>query len=291
MSASGLTLPRLRLPYAAVLPGALRAHLLLTAGLLLFALVVAWGLTLDPFDVSLRRGLRPPSWAHPLGTDHLGRDLFARIAHGFLIDLGLSLAILSLSLLLGLALGLAAGYLGGAVDTVVMTSTDLVASLPAIVVALVVSLQLGYGAAALIVALALTGWTKFARVARAEALRLRETDFVAMTRVLGASHARLLLMHVLPNALPAMTGLIALQLGHNALNIAALGFLGVGVQPPTPEWGAIVIEGRPYISRAPWLAVFPGIALAAFTLLTVAVAAAVTRRSAPAETILAGERS
>lgn len=252
-----------------------RSDWLLPAIAALFALSIAYGLTLDPIEASLRNSLRAPGPDFPFGTDHLGRDVLARIAHGFLRDVGLSLTIIALSLVIGIAMGMLAAELAGATDRALTFVMDLMTSLPQIVIALILAAHLGGGELALILALSLTGWVKYARIARATAFSLREREFVTAARLAGGSRLYLLRRHILPHLLPLLSGLVALQFGHNILNIAALGFLGIGVQPPAPEWGAMIAEARPYFSRAPWLAIVPGIYLFVMTM----VALMLTRRS------------
>lgn len=247
-------------------------HGALLALSLLLALPIAYGLTLDPIDGSLRNSLRPPGADFLLGTDHLGRDLLARIAHGFLQDVGLSLAIVALSFSIGVAIGMAAAELAGPLDRALTFTMDVLTSLPQIVIALILTVHLGGGSLSLILALSLTGWVKYARIARAATYSLRERDFVTAAWVAGGGRSYVLRRHILPHLLPLFSGLLALQFGHNILNIAALGFLGIGVQPPTPEWGAMISEARPYFSRAPWLAIMPGIFLFLLTALALAFA-------------------
>ncbi|HEV7328100.1 MAG TPA: ABC transporter permease [Bosea sp. (in: a-proteobacteria)] len=252
-----------------------RSDWLLLAITALFALTIAYGLTLDPIDASLRNSLRAPGLDFPFGTDHLGRDVLARIAHGFLRDVGLSLTIIALSFATGIAMGMLAAELAGAVDRALTFVMDLLTSLPQIVIALILAANLGGGELALILALSLTGWVQYARIARATVFSLRERGFVTSARLAGGSRLYVLRRHILPHLLPLLSGLVALQFGHNILNIAALGFLGIGVQPPAPEWGAMIAEARPYFSRAPWLAIVPGLYLFAMTM----VALMLTRRS------------
>jgi peptide/nickel transport system permease protein len=245
---------------------------------LLLAVPVAYGLTLDPIDASLRNSLEAPSLAFPLGTDQLGRDVLARIAHGFLLDIGLSSAIVAMSFATGLAVGVVAAEFAGRVDRALIFGMDVLTALPQIIIALILAVYLGGGALPLILALGLTGWVKYARIARAAAFSLREREFVTAARVAGGSSAYVLSRHVVPQILPMLAGLIALQFGHTILNIAALGFLGVGIQPPAPEWGAMIAEARPYFSRAPWLAIVPGLFLFALTALALAIARSLSRR-------------
>jgi ABC-type dipeptide/oligopeptide/nickel transport system permease subunit len=259
-----------------------RGDRILLAAAALFALSIAYGLALDPVETSLRDSLRPPGTDFLFGTDHLGRDVLARIAHGFLLDFGLSLTIVALSFALGVSIGMVAAEFAGAADRMLTFVMDVLASLPQIVIALILAAYLGGGSPALILALSLTGWVKYARIARATAFSLREHEFVTAARVAGGGRLYVLRRHVLPELLPVFPGLIALQFGHNILNIAALGFLGIGVQPPAPEWGAMIAEARPYFSRAPWLAIVPGIYLFAITLFALTIA---RRRWSDAHTV------
>lgn len=248
----------------------------------LFALSIAYGLMFDPVETSLRNSLRAPGADFLLGTDHLGRDVLARIAHGFLLDFGLSLTIVALSFAIGVSIGMLAAEFAGPADRALTFVMDVLTSLPQIVIALILATHLGGGELSLIVALSLTGWVKYARIARATAFSLREREFVTAARVAGGGRLYVLRRHVLPHLLPVFSGLIALQFGHNILNIAALGFLGIGVQPPTPEWGAMIAEARPYFSRAPWLAIMPGIYLFAITLFALMIARSRWIREMPA---------
>lgn len=239
---------------------------------ILLAASIGYGLTLDPVETSLRNSLQWPGSAFPLGSDHLGRDVLARIAHGFLLDIGLSSAVVALSFAVGIGVGLLAAELAGAVDRLLLFAMDVLTTLPQIILALILAVYFGGGALTLVLALSLTGWVKYARIARAAAYSLREREFATAARVAGADRAYILRQHVLPHLLPLFSGLLALQFGHNILNIAALGFLGIGIQPPTAEWGAMIAEARPYFSRAPWLAIVPGLYLFGTTLLALTIA-------------------
>lgn len=243
----------------------------------ILAMPIGYGLTLDPIDASLRDSLKPPGAAALLGTDQLGRDVLARIAHGFLFDVGLSLAILALSFASGVCIGMAAAEFAGPIDRALTFAMDVLTSLPQIVIALILAVHFGGGPMPLILALSLTGWVKYARIARATTYSLREREFVTAAWVAGARRSYVLRRHILPHLLPVFSGLVALQFGHNILNIAALGFLGIGVQPPTPEWGAMIAEARPYFARAPWLAIVPGVFLFLLTALALSFARAVNK--------------
>lgn len=220
---------------------------------------VAWGLTRDPVTMTLSKTLAAPCWDLPFGADHLGRDILARVAHGFYWDFSLSLAVVALCIALGVCAGLLSGWAGGMADGVMNLVMDSVLSLPHIVLAMVIMVALSYGPESLVVALVLPGWIKYARIIRAQTLSLKQADFVMCERVLGARPPFIVFRHILPNVIPPVLGLAALDLGHTLLSIASLGFLGLGLQPPSPEWGTMIMESRPYIMRAPWNAFFPGL--------------------------------
>jgi ABC-type dipeptide/oligopeptide/nickel transport system permease subunit len=223
-----------------------------------------WGLSGDPLTMKLPRMLLAPSLILPFGTDHLGRDILARAAHGFLWDLALGLSVVGLSAFIGIVLGMIAGYCGRLIDALIILLMDILMSLPHIVLAMVIMMYLSYGSEALVLSLVLSGWVKYARIARAQTCSLKKQDFIICEKVLGADTLFILSRHILPNILPAVVGLAALHLGHTLLSIAALGFLGLGLQPPTPEWGTMIMESRPYIMRAPWMAIFPGLCIFLF---------------------------
>lgn len=252
--------------------------LILLAALLLVP--IGCGLLRDPLDGSLRDSLRPPGAEFPLGTDHLGRDVLARIAHGFVFDIGLSLAIVALSLAIGLGIGTLVAAIGGTLDRSLTFAMDVLTALPQIVIALILSVYLGGGGLSLVLALSTAGWVKYARIARATTFSLRERDFVTAARAAGGRRLYLVRRHILPQLLPVFSGLLALQFGHNILNIAALGFLGIGVAPPTPEWGTMIAEARPYFSRAPWLVIAPGVFLFLLTACALWMARGFGRREA-----------
>lgn len=225
---------------------------------------------LAPFDPAAQatgQRLRPPLWRDPagrlhwLGTDHLGRDMLSRVVHGARVSLGIGVAAVALAGSLGIALGLCAGYFGGWVDDVTMRAAEVLLALPFILLAIALVAVLGPSVGTIIGVLGATGWVSTARVVRAQALSLRERDFVAAARVLGAGHGRILVRHLLPNALAPAVVIAALEVGRMILFESALSFLGLGVPPPTPTWGGMLADGRVYLSSAWWLATFPGLAI------------------------------
>jgi peptide/nickel transport system permease protein len=223
-----------------------------------------WGITRDPFAMTLSKALAPPTAALPFGADHLGRDILARVAHGFFQDMRLGFAVVCCSALIGVSLGLIAGYASGWFDHLLILVMDAVLSLPHIILAMVIMLYLSYSPQALVFALVLPGWVKYTRIIRAQVMALKATDFIVYEKVLGAGFLWICFRHLLPNVFLPVVGLCALHLGHTLLSVAALGFLGLGLQPPTPEWGTMIMEAKPYIMRAPWTAVFPGFFIFAY---------------------------
>ncbi len=216
----------------------------------------------DPEPVSLSQRLLPPGGDFPLGTDALGRCLFSRILFGARVTLQYSLAILGVILFIGIPLGLLAGYRGGFLDSVIMRLADIVLAFPNLILALVMVGILGPGLFNVMLALALVSWVGYARVVRGLVLSLKEKEFVSAARVCGTPARALLLRHILPNIIPPVVILATLDLGKLILAISTLSFLGLGAQPPTPEWGAMINEARPFMQTVPRLMVAPGAAIA-----------------------------
>lgn len=232
---------------------------------LVVAVVVLWALApglfagQDPVAGVARERLLPPGAAHLLGTDALGRDLYARVVHGAVHSLSGAFVAVTVGLLAGTALGLVAGARGGVLDAVVMRLVDVLLAIPSLFLSLSVIVLLGFGTVNAAVAVGLASVARFARLTRSEVVRVRRLDYVEAAYGSGGTFARVLWRHVLPNSLTSVVGLAALQFGLAILQISTLGFLGYGAPPPTPEWGLLIAEGRNYISRAWWLTTAPGI--------------------------------
>ncbi|MGK4333165.1 ABC transporter permease [Lonsdalea quercina] len=222
------------------------------------ALLAPWLAPFDPNAQSITQRLLPPSPEHWLGTDGFGRDLLSRVLYGARPTLLLVSLILVLTVPVGLLVGIGAGYLGGWIEKVLMRLTDIVLSLPGLVIALAMVAVLGPGLINGALALALTSWPQFARQARAETLALRRSDYLAAARMQGITGLRLMSGHILPLCLPGAVVRAALSLGGIILASAGLGFLGMGVQPPTAEWGSMVAEGSKVIFDQWWVAAAPG---------------------------------
>jgi peptide/nickel transport system permease protein len=238
--------------------------LLLMGGAAVFAPQLApW----DPGKQMLLKRLRPPVWQqrglgeHPLGTDHLGRDILSRVLHGGRISLGVGLCAVTLSALIGVPLGLMAGFFGGRADAFIMRIVDVFLAIPYILLAMGVVFALGPSLLNVILVMAVTRWVQFARIVRAEVLSIREREFVTGARARGNRSLRVLLRHVLPNALTPIIVVATLELAFMIIYESALSFLGLGVQPPTPTWGWMLSDGRNYLATAWWLATLPGLAI------------------------------
>jgi peptide/nickel transport system permease protein len=203
----------------------------------------------------------PPSLAHPMGTDDSGRDIFARVVYGARVSLTVGLAATLISVLLGLLFGLLSGYFGGLVDSVVMRLTDVFLAFPYILLAILLISVMGMGIGPLLVAIGILGWTTIARVFRSSVIAEKQNGYVAAARALGASDVRIMVRHILPNALGPVTVYATMSFGGVILTEAALSFLGLGVQPPTPSWGGMLNEAQVYISSNPGLFMWPGLAI------------------------------
>jgi len=236
-------------------------------GLIVVALVVGVAVLAPlitpygPADSDLVKTLQPPSRAHWMGTDQLGRDLFTRILYGARVSLTIGLVTVGVSGVLGLVVGLISGYLGGLTDVVLMRLVDVQLSFPFILLALVVNAILGIGLQNIILTLIITGWVVYARLVRGEVLALKTLDYVEAARALGAQQMRIVLRHLLPNLWTPVIILSSLQVAQFIVAEAAISFLGFGVQPPMASWGNMLNEGKTYIYNAWWMTTFPGVAL------------------------------
>jgi peptide/nickel transport system permease protein len=219
-----------------------------------------------PSDQELPLRLEGPTGLHWFGLDELGRDIFARVLSGARISLLVGLVVVGVSSVLGTMLGSIAGYFGGLVDEIVSRVMDILLAFPGLLLAIAMVAVLGPSLTNVILALSLIGWVGYARLVRGQVLRARELEFVQAARALGASTPRILMRHIIPTALPAVTVQATLGMGGAILAEASLSFLGLGVQPPTPSWGTMLSYGRAHLLEAPHLTIFPGIAIAVLVL-------------------------
>ncbi len=230
-------------------------------GLILVAAFAPWIAPQSPIGQDLGNRLLPPSSAHFMGTDELGRDIFSRVIHGSRITLLIVALVAIISAPLGLLIGAVSGYFGGWTDKLLMGITDVFLSMPKLILALAFVAALGPGIENAIIAIAITAWPVYARIARAETLTFRQSEFIAATQMLGASNARIIVRHVLPLCTSSMIVRMTLDMAGIILTAAGLGFLGLGAQPPLPEWGAMISRGRTFILDQWWVATMPGIAI------------------------------
>jgi ABC-type dipeptide/oligopeptide/nickel transport system permease subunit len=216
----------------------------------------------DPvLDADLNNYLRPPGGPFLLGTDIFGRDVLSRIVYGARVSLGVGIAVQASALAVGVALGLLAGFYGGGVDTLIMRLAEVIFAFPGLLFAIAIMAIIGPSLSNVFLALGLVSWTALARVVRGQVLSLKEQEYVEAARAVGASNRRIIFRHILPNTLAPVIVLVTLGIGGAILAEASLSFLGLGAQPPTPSWGSMLSAGRDYLLQAPWLSLYPGMAI------------------------------
>jgi len=260
--------PLLRRIWAA--PRALSS--LFLVGAIGFALIIAAAILApllapyNPADLDFSAALQPPTWAHPFGTDNLGRDLLTRVIFAARVDLQIGAIGVAFPLVIGCVVGLLAGYFGGWTDAVLGRLIDIVIAFPFFVLVIAIVAMLGPGLVNLYIAVTLVSWVLYARILRGETLALKRREYVLAAMGLGYSHSRIMFRHILPNAVaPA----IVFAMSDFALDVqvgATLSFFGLGVQPPTPEWGLMIAESRNFVLTAPWVILFPGLAIVTLSL-------------------------
>jgi peptide/nickel transport system permease protein len=235
--------------------------LLLTVALVIVAIAAPLLSPFDPDAQDTARRLEAPSHGHLLGLDDLGRDVLSRIIWGARVSLRVGFSVVILASIIGITLGSMAGYFGGWMDTVIMRITDILLAFPGILLAIAMVAVLGPSLNNVVLALVVIGWVGYARLVRGQVLKVREMEYVIAAKAMGARSPRVILRHVLPNVMNPMIVMATLGLAGTILSEAALSFLGLGVQPPTPSWGAMLTSGRRYLGIANHLSIWPGIAI------------------------------
>lgn len=225
----------------------------------IFAPIVSGGV--DPLKGDLNDALLAPSKAHIFGTDKMGRDVFARVIYGSRSSLTATFGVVALIFFIGTILGVISGYFGGIIDSIIMRIADMMLSFPGLVLALAVAGIMGASIKNAIVAVVVVNWTKYARLGRSLVLKIRNRDYVAAAVVTGSKTPHMIFKYMLPNALPTLIITTATDIGGMMLELASMSFLGFGAKPPAPEWGYMLNEGRACIQSAPWLMIFPGLAI------------------------------
>ncbi|GKU78920.1 nickel ABC transporter permease subunit NikC [Paenibacillus sp. L3-i20] len=222
-------------------------------------LLAPWVSPHDPVKVDLAMKLQPSSTEHWLGTDHLGRDILSRLIYGARVSVGLVIVIFIASVVIGMLIGVIAGYRGGWLDSFIMRICDGMLAFPNLVLVLGIVGIMGTGTWQVVLALLMVHWVYYARMSRGYVVSLRGSNFVAAARISGSSPFKIIMKHILPNMLPQIIVIGTLDIGFAIMDISALSFLGLGIQPPTAEWGAMILEGRAYIRSHPELMLYPGL--------------------------------
>lgn len=228
-------------------------------------LVTVFGPLFEPYNptkMELSQKFIAPCREFIFGTDHLGRDIFSRVIEGARVSLVIAGCVVLFSAVLGVALGMISGYVGGAVDMIIIRVVDALLAFPTIIFALALSTMMGTGQTNLIIAITCIQWTRYARIARGETLMLKNAEYVEAARSIGNNTAQILAKYIFPNVVSKIIILASLDIGTIILYCASLSFLGLGAQPPSPDWGVMISEGKDYIQYAPWLTLFPGLAIA-----------------------------
>ena len=231
---------------------------------LLILLVAIFAKQIAPYSptaATLRDAFQAPSAEHRFGTDFMGRDLFSRVIYGTRASVSSALILVGAAMLLGGLMGIIAGYAGGGVDAFIMRLCDTMLAFPDLILAIAIAGILGPSFANAIIAILAVSWTKYARLARSTVLKIKQRDYISAARTTGSKGSHILTAYLIPNALPTLLTTAALDIGTTLLSVSGLSFLGFGIQPPTPEWGYMLSEGRAYIQTAPWLMMYPGLAI------------------------------
>jgi len=234
---------------------------ILVLSIIITAIFVPYIAPYDPIEQDIKKRLGPPSWDHPFGMDNLGRDILSRVIYGTRVTLMIALIVTAIGGSIGTLLGVVAGFLGGRVDEVLMRITDMFLAFPRLILALAFAAALGPSLNNMMIAIAIVDWPIYARLARGQALSIKREDYIEAARGIGASKWRIMFLHILPVCSSPIIVQLTLHMGTVILTAAALGFIGLGAQPPTPEWGVMVSDGRPYIMNQWWVSTFPGLAI------------------------------
>lgn len=240
---------------------------LILSGLIIFLIMVIqavgadWISPHDPFKQNYRETLQSPNWEHPFGTDRFGRDILSRQIYGARISLRVALISISMAMVVGGLFGLFAGYFGGWIDLLISRLMDVFFSFPAMFLAIALAAMMGNGEGNAIIAIAIVYMPLFARILRGSVLAEREQEYVTASMALGAKTVRIIFSHILPNVISPTIVQAAICMSYAIIIEAALSYLGLGIQPPTPSWGTMLNEGRTYLEIAPWMSIFPGLAI------------------------------
>lgn len=231
---------------------------LIVVGIAIFAPYIA---PMDPYETSMTESLKAPGGKYICGTDKLGRDVLSRVIFGTRTSLAMTLSLVAVIFVVGTTLGIIAGFFGGVIDQVIMRIADMMISFPGMVLAIAIAGMLGPNVVNAVIAISAVSWTKYARLARSMVLKIRKNLYIEAAIITGTSKLNIILKYIVPNMITTMIVTAATDIGTMMLELAGLSFLGFGATAPTPEWGLMLNEGRAYISKAPWLMIYPGIAI------------------------------
>ncbi|WP_196000405.1 nickel transporter permease [Clostridium sp. 1001271B_151109_B4] len=235
--------------------------LILAFVILGIAIFAPWIATKDPYLAVMSDSLMPPGGEYILGTDKLGRDVFSRIIYGTRTSLTMTLCVVLVIFIVGTTLGILAGFFGGVIDEIIMRFSDMMVSFPGLVLAIAIAGLLGPSMVNAIIAITAVSWTKYARLARSLVIKIKNSQYIEAAYVIGTKKRNIITRYIVPNILSTMIVTAATDIATMMLELAALSFLGFGAQAPTPEWGLMLNEGRTYLAKAPWLMIYPGIAI------------------------------
>ena len=235
--------------------------LFLVVSLIVIAIFAGIIAPYDPVQIALKESLKPPSFSHLMGTDVLGRDVFSRIIYGTRASLVIGVVATSISLVIGVIVGAISGYYGGWIDSIMMRITDIFFAFPFFLLAIAIMTFLGPSFINVFIALGIVGWTNYARLVRGQVISVKESDYVEAAHAVGAKDLRIIWKHVLPNTLAPIIVYTTMNVGGVILSEAGLSFLGIGVQPPAPSWGLMLSEASNFIFNAPWMVIWPGVAI------------------------------
>lgn len=235
--------------------------LILAILVVIIAVLAPYIVPKDPFLAEMGKSLQKPSAEHIFGTDILGRDLFSRVIYGSRYSLFITLILVATIFVIGTFLGVIAGYFGGIVDMIIMRIGDMMIAFPGLILAIAIAGLLGPSVSNAIIAISSVAWTKYARLSRSMVIKVKQELYVEAAKVTGTKDLKILLKYIIPNMITAMIVTAVSDLGILMLEVATLSFLGFGAQPPIPEWGAMLNEGRTYLAKAPWIMMYPGVAI------------------------------
>ena len=235
-------------------------------GILLMSILAPWLAPYDPLKIDMKNALLPPSKLHLLGTDNIGRDILSRVIYGGRQSIVLAAIATSMSMALGCIIGMIAGYFGSWVDVAITSISNIFQGLPGMTMMIAIAGLMGSGVTSMMLALVITSWVGFSRIVRGEVMKIKKEYFIEGLRSFGVGHMRILFYHVMPNLISSIVIIFATRIASSILSVASLSFLGLGLEPPTPDWGVMISDARMYYRTSPMLVIAPGVCIVLFSL-------------------------